>query len=184
MIWDLKLNHLKQVIAAEAQERLSRGSKADPAELAEWAITHHRGAVAGALEDLLLAGLEAVHDDRYCAQVATADYLESLRLESLRQSAATLGLGLWFLLSLDGERLRAACEAAALVLDLRVKENQRCHEELLDLEKRLRPVAAETENLTLAEALRVLERRTAETISELERDAGGSAPESCGGLIQ
>ncbi|HKD45170.1 MAG TPA: hypothetical protein VKD24_05890 [Candidatus Angelobacter sp.] len=171
MIWDLKLNHLKQVIATEAQERLSRSLKADPATLAEWALTCHRGSVAGALEDLLFSGLEAVHDDRYCAQVAATQPELVNYLKFLRQSGATLGLGLWFLLGLDGEKLRAACEAATLVLELRTQENQRCHEELVDLEKRLRPVAAETENLTLTEALRFLEHRTAETISQLEQDS-------------
>jgi hypothetical protein len=51
-----------------------------------------------------------------------------------------------------------------------------CHEELVDLGKRLHPVAAETENLTLAEALQVLEQRTAQTISQLEQHDGASAP--------
>jgi hypothetical protein len=172
--WQKRVEVLLDVIDQECDLRMERDHEFGANEVAECLIDQKREQVVNGLVGLIGQAQDRFNDDDRARAILRwrPDLAEPDLAKAMRQVSRALGVGYWYLPSLDedgGKKKLQQCFAAAqLIYRLRAAEAHAEAEEMIAIEELFEPVMRDNPDLTLGEAMRDMERRTNETIRGLE----------------
>ena len=171
-MWNENIEKLKAVALEQCNTRMNATGTVNTSEIAAWLTRKNRPLVIDALADLVCQTMEQWNDDdRAARELKRRPDLRQLD-ESIRQVSRVLGVGRWYLLTLDGGELAQAYEATQLIHKLRAAEANATLEAMKRAEEFLRPVTDGHPDMTVADALIEIERQTDDTIRGLEAEGG------------
>jgi hypothetical protein len=177
MGWQKRVEVLLAVIGQECNRRMARDHEFGVHEVAEWLIDQKREQVMNGLVGLIGQAQDRFNDDYRARAILRRrpDLAEPDLAKAMRQVSRALGVGYWYLLSLedgDKKKLQQCFAAAQLIYRLQAEEAQAEADAMLAVEEMIEPVVKDNPQLTLDEAMEEMKRRTDQTIRGLE-DGGG-----------
>jgi hypothetical protein len=165
-----KLNDFRELIMAEFARRM--GDDFSPNEIAEWLINEKREATVEGLEALIVDALDRWNDQCSTHQMLKRNPNLSESVSLMRTVSETLGVGVWYLLTLPNDKAIEACKAAELAFRLRAAEDF-ARADALEAECELmEPVWKDHPEMNSGEARAELKRQTDETLRRLDGNGG------------
>jgi hypothetical protein len=168
MDWNRNLTKLRSAMTDECALRMNRDHRLSPDEVAAWLIRDKRELTISGLADLVCQQMEHRSDDDRVRRVLQHRPELQEHEPGLRQISETLGVPLWWLLSLPVEETRPAYEAACLIYKLRADADQATLEAMQRFAELLGPAWDGHPERTAGEAFRIIEQETDKTIRDLE----------------
>jgi hypothetical protein len=146
-----KLKDLRAVITAELGRRMGNGFNLN--EIAEWLIREKREATVEALEALIGDAVEKWNDDCSVQGILKRNPAMSELVPLMRMVSETLGVGVWYLLTLPDDGALEVCTAANLAWRLRADEDFARAKAFEAENELIEPVWKDHPEMTMGEAM-------------------------------